>query len=146
MERREFLSNMGITLAVTCTGSLVACSKSGDANPVPNPGSTPSPGGIKATIDLNSKLKNIGDFEIGGGAIVIRLAASNEIASFAALSSTCTHQQCTVARFNNNTSLIECDCHGSRFKTDGSVQTGPAPSPLPKFTIEISGSTLTVKS
>jgi nitrite reductase/ring-hydroxylating ferredoxin subunit len=44
-----------------------------------------------------------------------------------AVSTICTHLGCIV---KSQTSGFECPCHGSRFGADGSVQKGPAPSPL----------------
>ena len=35
---------------------------------------------------------------------------------------------------------IDCPCHGSTFSVeDGSVQGGPAPSPLPETRVEVQG-------
>jgi cytochrome b6-f complex iron-sulfur subunit len=45
-----------------------------------------------------------------------------------AISATCTHLGCTVARSGKG---FECPCHGSKFGTNGSVEAGPAPRPLP---------------
>jgi cytochrome b6-f complex iron-sulfur subunit len=45
-----------------------------------------------------------------------------------AISATCTHLGCTVAR---STKGFECPCHGSKFDANGSVEAGPAPRPLP---------------
>jgi cytochrome b6-f complex iron-sulfur subunit len=47
---------------------------------------------------------------------------------FYAVSSTCTHLGCTVARSKEG---FACPCHGSRFDSTGSVVGGPAPRPLP---------------
>lgn len=45
-----------------------------------------------------------------------------------AISATCTHLGCTVARAVGG---FECPCHGSKFTESGEVTAGPAPRPLP---------------
>ncbi|QEH42626.1 ubiquinol-cytochrome c reductase iron-sulfur subunit [Chitinophaga sp. XS-30] len=151
MERRDFLSNMGITLVIACAGGIAACSKGGDTPepaPNPNPNPNPNPGGARLTVNLNSQIPNIGDYIISSGVVLIRLAAGNVPASFSALTSTCTHEGCTLSNYASATQKIECgsSCgHGSRFNTDGTVSNGPATGALTKYTVEISGTTLTVK-
>ena len=55
---------------------------------------------------------------------------------FHAISSTCTHLGCVVAL--NEGEGFACPCHGSRFRTDGSVSAGPAPAALPWLEIALS--------
>ena len=147
MERRDFLSNMGITHAIVCTGGLAACGGKGDdPQPDPPPGNPPGGGNAKLTVNLGSQLTTVGSSIISGGVVLIRLAASNVPASFSAVTSTCTHQGCTLSGVNGG--LIECASacgHGSKFNSDGTVNTGPATAALAKYTVEISGNTLTVK-
>ncbi|WP_291907022.1 Rieske (2Fe-2S) protein [Chitinophaga sp. CB10] len=147
MERRDFVANLGITLALACTAGLAACGGGGGGYNNSNP--TPPAGGgtAKLSINLNNELTAVGDAKIGGGVILIRTGSGNTAADFAALSSTCTHQGCTVSTYNKTTGLIECNApcgHGSRYATSGAVNTGPAASPLTPYTVTISGNILTV--
>jgi cytochrome b6-f complex iron-sulfur subunit len=49
-----------------------------------------------------------------------------------ALSAICTHLGCLTA-FKQETGRIECPCHGSKFRPDGTKIEGPAPKPLPRL-------------
>ncbi len=56
--------------------------------------------------------------------------------TFHAFSSVCTHQGCQLNAQKEQT--ISCPCHASVFSLeDGSVQGGPAETPLPEFTVEV---------
>jgi nitrite reductase/ring-hydroxylating ferredoxin subunit len=47
----------------------------------------------------------------------------------------CTHLGCRINRVADG--LLVCPCHGSRFRPDGSVASGPATRPLEALAIEI---------
>jgi cytochrome b6-f complex iron-sulfur subunit len=55
---------------------------------------------------------------------------------FYAVSAVCTHLGCITA-WHPEHELIECPCHGSKFKPDGTKIEGPAPRPLPHFGISL---------
>ncbi|MFV0137243.1 Rieske (2Fe-2S) protein [Streptomyces sp. HMX87] len=62
---------------------------------------------------------------------------------FKAFSATCTHQGCAVKSITDG--VINCPCHNSNFSiTDGSVQSGPAPKPLPAVQISVNGDSITL--
>jgi cytochrome b6-f complex iron-sulfur subunit len=55
---------------------------------------------------------------------------------FYAVSAVCTHLGCITA-FKPDLNVIACPCHGSVFKTNGTKIEGPAPRPLPHFSISL---------
>ena len=56
---------------------------------------------------------------------------------FYAVSSICSHLGCLV-KHNDLQGFFECPCHGSQFRLDGSVITGPAVKPLRHVEVSLS--------
>jgi len=141
MQRRDFLSDMGITIALACTGCLAACSKSAST---PGGGTTPPPNSnFPFTIDLNSQLATVGSSVVKNGVIVVRLNATNDNSSFTAVQVACTHQGTSI-NYLTNLGHFKCPNHGSEFSTTGSVLLGPATNALKVYKVELSGTTLTI--
>jgi cytochrome b6-f complex iron-sulfur subunit len=57
-------------------------------------------------------------------------------AGFYAVSAVCTHLGC-ITQWKPEAGQIACPCHGSKFKEDGEKIEGPAPRPLPHFSITL---------
>jgi Rieske Fe-S protein len=70
----------------------------------------------------------------GSPAVLVHL----DNGDFVAYSAVCTHQGCTVAYKNGQ---LACPCHGSVFDPakGAEVVAGPAPRPLPKIPVKVSG-------
>lgn len=58
-----------------------------------------------------------------------------------AVSIICTHLGCVV---KPNADGFECPCHGSKFTSEGEVQKGPAPMPLPWLKVSVDGDVITI--
>lgn len=69
------------------------------------------------------------------------LVFRNSLTSFTVLTAVCTHEGCTVDRFNGQ--LYVCPCHNSKYTTAGAVANGPANRALTTFPSTLSGDTLT---
>ena len=144
MNREEFLHKLSGGLAATCVACMAAaCSKEESVTPATV--SNPTGNTAGTTVNLDSELKNINDFVAKSSTIVIRTASGNAVTSFLAFSSVCPHAGATV-EYNNSTSSFFCAAHGSSFSGNGALVQGPATKGLTKLTIEITGSTLTVKA
>lgn len=61
-----------------------------------------------------------------------------------ALDSTCTHLGCRT-RFNPESKLIECPCHGGVYDAAGNVVSGPPPSPLRELSARVDNGTVYVE-
>ncbi|GAC1397962.1 MAG: hypothetical protein NVSMB63_18240 [Sediminibacterium sp.] len=96
------------------------------------------------TIDLGSQLTAIGSSLVQSGVIVVRLAAGNAPASFTAVQVLCTHGFGFSVAYNDNANRFICPHQGSTFTTGGVVTQGPAARNLKVYTVNISGSTMTV--
>lgn len=57
-------------------------------------------------------------------------------AGFSAFSAICTHLGC-ITQWKPEADMIACPCHGSKFQPDGKVIAGPAPRPLPHYSINL---------
>jgi Rieske Fe-S protein len=64
--------------------------------------------------------------------------------SIHALDSTCTHLGCRT-RFNPQSGLIECPCHGGVYDASGKVVSGPPPSPLRTLPVRVDRNTIFVE-
>ncbi|MFE9507204.1 Rieske (2Fe-2S) protein [Streptomyces anthocyanicus] len=139
--------------AAGLTAVLAACSDSDDGasgdggtapsgSPSQEAGGGGSGGGENA--GAGAALAATADIPEGGGKVfpdqkvVVTQPAAGD---FKAFSATCTHQGCAVKSVTDG--LINCPCHNSSFSiTDGSVQGGPAPKPLPAVQITVSGDSI----
>lgn len=80
-----------------------------------------------------------------------RVFIAREGRTFRAISAVCTHLGCTVraeateqldpadpsGRRQIQVYQLSCPCHGSRYLADGSNLSGPAPGPLPAFSLAL---------
>ena len=86
-------------------------------------------------------LASTSDIPVGGGTIFADqdvVVTQPEAGEFRAFSATCTHQGCAVSEVTDG--AIVCNCHGSKFAVaDGAVVDGPADTPLPERSIEVTG-------
>ncbi len=55
---------------------------------------------------------------------------------FFAVSAICTHLGC-VTQWKPEANMIACPCHGSKFEPNGKKIEGPAPRPLPHFSVTL---------
>ncbi|MEV6484504.1 Rieske (2Fe-2S) protein [Streptomyces sp. NPDC051576] len=124
-------------LATGAAAALAAgCSKYGDGNDSSGSSSVQATGG--------QELAKTSEIPVGGGKIfkdqkiVVTQPTKDEFKAFSAI---CTHQGCTVGTVANGT--IDCPCHGSKYRVaDGSVESGPAPKPLPTEQIKVEGNSI----
>ena len=66
-----------------------------------------------------------------------RLFVVRDEDDFHVISGVCTHLGCTV-QWRQDERRFDCPCHGSRFREDGTVISGPAPRPLEWYAVALS--------
>jgi Rieske Fe-S protein len=104
------------------------------------PAATGQAAGMGSGAPTGTLLGMTTDIPVGGGMVFLAqkvVVTQPTKGVFKAFSAVCTHVGCICNKVANGT--IDCPCHGSEFKiTDGAVVTGPAPTPLPTRTINVS--------
>ncbi|MFI6156939.1 Rieske (2Fe-2S) protein [Kitasatospora sp. NPDC051170] len=128
--------------AVLAAGGAVALTGCGSSSGGSSSGGSDKGGAAKGPVDLGPAT----DVPVGGGKVYreqkIVVTQPTE-GQFKAFSAKCTHAGCIVDQVKKQ--QIQCPCHGSRFSvTDGSVQEGPAPSPLPSYAVAVEAGNLKV--
>ncbi|WP_304064152.1 ubiquinol-cytochrome c reductase iron-sulfur subunit [Pedobacter glucosidilyticus] len=142
MDRKEFLSAIGLTAASAVVFSCVGCSKS--ENEGPSNANNP-PTDVDFNIDLtaasNAALNNNGGFIYINRIIV----AKSTSGAFLAVAQACTHEGTSVT-YNGNEGVFFCPNHGSKFLETGVATLGPATVALKRYNTSLNGTTLRVFS
>lgn len=127
VNRRSFLSLASLGTFFAALGTAAA-----GIFRLPNPSVLPGP-------VRRFKLGAPDEFAVGSETVFTdqSLVLFRDDQGFYAISSTCTHLGCTVARSQEG---FACPCHGSRFDSTGRVVGGPAPRPLPWLEVSRSAS------
>jgi cytochrome b6-f complex iron-sulfur subunit len=127
VSRRYFLEVVGLgAVGIAAAGALVLTGKYLSPNVVKEPptkfkAGTPDnypPG----TVTLNKEQK----------VFIVRAKEGY----FYTLAAVCTHLGC-IANWKAEEGIVACPCHGSKFDRDGKVIGGPAPRPLPRYSITL---------
>lgn len=162
MERRQFLTWMGLGFLVTTSSATIAACQSAqvtsdttaDTAPLEVPPPPPSaeevnlaegtnPGyvlGTVAELDEKGVLSGRPDF-VDATVLVIRDPQAP--ATLYALNATCPHEQCDV-EWKSNQSEFVCPCHTGKFAPDGTVLAKPPTSNLTPYRAKIEGDTVIV--
>jgi Rieske Fe-S protein len=149
--RRTLLAWAGTVFAAALTGCTTYNANNGGitggqpAAPSSSTPAAPATGASGATASSGPPvLARTADIPVGGGKILADkkiVITEPQAGSFKAFTAVCTHQGCIVDSVSGGT--INCPCHGSKFSiTNGSVVTGPAPSPLAPVSIEVQGTSI----
>jgi Rieske Fe-S protein len=142
---------VGLAGAVSACGSggsgSSSAGTSAGAPPATGAASAPSSasgGGASTGGAQGSALATTSEIPVGSGKIFTSekvVVTQPNSGDFKAFSAVCTHMGCIVATISNGT--IDCPCHGSQYSiSTGAVVGGPAPSPLPAQSINVSGSNI----
>ena len=133
MNRKEFLSLVGIGATGVFVASCFSACKKENSNT------------IDFTLDLsssaNAALTTNGGYLVSQGVIVAKTNAGDYIA----VSAACTHEGVNV-QFQSSSNRFHCPAHGANFTTTGTVQNGPANSPLTQYNTSLSGNILRIYS
>ena len=130
----------------TATDPASASASTSAADASPSPSATPSESATSQAAPPAAALTSTADVPKGGGTIfadeqvVVTQPTAGEFRCFTAV---CTHRGCVVSSVEGGS--INCACHGSSFSiTDGSVESGPASSPLSEVPIRVEGESISL--
>lgn len=128
-DRREVMRLLGVGVAATVAATAGARFKKKVALPIA--------GTVIAQL-ADFPVGAIKNFQAADGTAAILFRTKAGVFAYSAV---CTHQGCIV-NYSATSHLIECPCHGAAYDPNkgAAVVAGPAPAPLPKIKVAISGS------
>jgi Rieske Fe-S protein len=136
-ERRQTVGRRQVITAaagLAAGGAVAGCAGSPPPPPGP-PTEAPADSPVAhptAAGSAGTELGPASDVPVGGGTVFesLEVVVTQPTAGrFVGLTAVCTHTGCIVDKVVDG--LIECPCHGSRYRLDGTVAGGPAPRALP---------------
>ncbi len=135
MERKEFLSMIGMSLGAFTIGSrMQSCKKISPAPAAPV---------VDFTLNLAdpayAALGHNGGYLYNNGVIVAR----TNTGTYIAVSEFCTHKGSPVIYEAAGNDFF-CNSHGASYSSIGAVTGGPAPSALKQYTTTLTGTSLRV--
>jgi cytochrome b6-f complex iron-sulfur subunit len=147
MNRREFVSLVGVSGAVSALPIVVTSCQQPSAQAPTAPAAvpvaaTPRTDGFEvagSVADLDKAGQLLNEKMALGKALVVRVGSDQLLA----VEPTCNHAGCSVA-WNPDQTFV-CPCHNSKFAKDGKVLQGPATQALPVYTAKIEGDQVLVK-
>src|SRR5262249_42220272 len=128
--RREFCLHACQLASLAGAASVLANCGGGPGSSVDIGTSLPVINGTRAngvttvSIDGSSPLNTVGGMAFVQASGASFLVARTSADACTALTTTCTHQSCTVSNVSAN--VYTCPCHGSQFDPSGRVVRGPA--------------------
>ena len=154
MNRRKLLNWLGLgAVSGWLSTAIAACTNGGSAPTASAPAAStagtaaaaaPKPGGFYQAGTKQDLLKKGRLLFKQGETSVLVTADPKTPGKLQAVNSVCTHNGCAVD-WNTDKKEIFCACHGSTFKADGSVVTGPATQPLKGYEVKLEGDAVLVK-
>jgi cytochrome b6-f complex iron-sulfur subunit len=136
MDRRTFMSWVGLGLLANSLPVAIAASVE----------AKPRADGF-VSVGTLKQLQSDGVIQVPkfatGPLLVIRNPQDSK--KLIAVNATCTHKGCKV-NWQAKSKQFACPCHGSAFKSDGSVANGPASKPLASYKVKVEGNSVLVKA
>ena len=143
MERKEFLSLLGMGSAATALVNCLGCSGRITLPPANEMPVLSAVSSVDFTLDLNdpknSVLNTDGGYLYSNNLIVAKTLSGKYVAA----ARFCTHQT-SVLIFDAPSGFYYCRAHGATFSESGSILYGPATVPIKAFTAERNGNSLRV--
>ena len=141
MDRKQFLSLIGLSVTAAGVINCTGCSKNSDSSS----SGTNGPTGVDFTLDLNASANAVlltnGGYLVSNGVIVARTVAG----AYIAVQHSCTHESYGLV-YQGTSSRFYCANHGATFSNSGAVTNGPATRSLTTYNTTLTGTSLRVYS
>lgn len=141
MDRKEFLSLIGVAGVSVAVINCLGCGKGGEASA----SGVSGPTGVDFTLDLssaaNAALTANGGYLVSNGVLVARTTAG----AYIAVQQSCTHESYPLT-YQGSNQRFYCNNHGATFNEKGAVTIGPASRALTVYNTILTETSLRVYS